>query len=124
MKTRVIYNADCPICSREVNAYRRYADAKALPLRFDDIHADDLAEWGLTPDDAARRLHVIKDGRLIAGVPAFVALWDEMPRYRWLGRLVARPAIRPLANWTYERLFAPALYAMHRRRVARGAADA
>ena len=124
METRVIYNASCPVCSREVDAYRRYADAKALPLRFEDIHTDDLADWGLTPDDAARRLHVVKGGRLLSGVPAFVALWNEMPRYRWLARLVSLPGVWFLAEFAYERILAPLLHAMHRRRVARGAAGA
>jgi predicted DCC family thiol-disulfide oxidoreductase YuxK len=122
--TTVIYNASCPICSREVEGYRRYAEARALPLAFRDMDSADLARWGLTPQDAARRLHVIRDGRLHAGVSAFVMLWSEMPRFRWLARLVSLPVIRPLAEVVYERALAPLLYLMHRRRVARRAARA
>ena len=124
MDTTVIYNASCPICSREIEGYRRYSEARALPLRFQDLDRADLAGWGLTPEDAARRLHVIQDGELLAGVPAFAALWREMPRFRWLGRLVMRPWVRPAAEIVYERVLAPILYAMHRRRVARGQARA
>ena len=121
METTVIYNASCPICAREVEGYRRHAEARALPLRFQDLARADLAAWGLTPEDAARRLHVVQNGRLLAGVPAFVALWSAMPRFRWLARLVSLPLVQPLAEAIYERLLAPALYAMHRRRVARRA---
>ncbi len=124
MTITVIYNASCPICSREVDGYRRYAEARALPLRFDDMGTADLAALGLTPEDAARRLHVVRNGRLLAGVPAFVALWSEMPRFRWLARLVSLPLVHPLAEVVYERALAPLLYAMHRRRVARRAARA
>ena len=124
MDTTVIYNASCPICSREIEGYRRYSEARALPLRFQDLDRADLAGWGLTPEDAARRLHVIQDGELLAGVPAFAALWREMPRFRWLGSLVMRPWVRPAAEIVYERVLAPILYAMHRRRVARGQARA
>ncbi len=123
MTRRVIYNASCPICSREVEGYRRYAEARALPLQFDDMNTADLAALGLTPEDAARRLHVVRDGALLAGLPAFVALWGEMPRFRWLARLVSLPVVRPVAHATYERILAPLLYAMHRRRVARRAGD-
>jgi len=124
METTVIYNADCPICSREVDGYRRYAEARALPLHFQDMGRADLAAWGLTPEDAARRLHVVQQGRLLAGVDAFVALWAEMPRFRWLARLVALPGLRQAAELLYERALAPLLYAMHRRRVARRSARA
>lgn len=122
--TKVIYNSECPICSREVSAYRRYAEARALPLDFAALQNEDLAALGLTPEDAARRLHVVQDGRLLAGLPAFVALWQEMPRTRWLARIVSLPIVRPLVGAVYEALLAPALYAMHRRRVARGRARA
>lgn len=120
METKVIYNAECPICSREVAGYRDYAEARALPLRFADLHAEDLSSLGITREDAARRLHVVRGGELLAGLPAFVALWSEMPRFRWLARLVSLPVVRPVADLLYERVLAPLLYAMHRRRVARG----
>ena len=119
MTTTTIYNADCPICAREIAAYREYAAARDLPLRFQPLQTADLARLGLTPEDAARRLYVIRDGALLSGLPAFVALWSEMPRFRWLARLVSLPLVRPVARVTYDRVLAPALYAAHRRRVAR-----
>lgn len=117
--TTVIYNAGCPICSREIESYRRYSERRALPLRFEAIEAANLSLWGLTPEDAARRLHVIKDGELLRGVPAFAALWQEMPRFRWLARIVRLPVMRQAAHGLYEGVLAPALYALHRRRVRR-----
>lgn len=119
METTVIYNARCPICSREVEGYRAYADSRALPLRFADLHGEDLPALGLTPDAAARRLHVVRGDTVLAGLPAFVALWEEMPRFRWLAMFVSLPLVRPLAATVYERILAPSLYALHRRRVAR-----
>lgn len=117
--TEIIYNGTCPICAREIAAYERYATSRALPLGFTPLAAADLAQWGLSPDQAARRLHVIHKGKLIAGVDAFAILWREMPRFRWLGHLVQWPLIRPIAGLIYERVLAPLLYAMHRRRQAK-----
>jgi predicted DCC family thiol-disulfide oxidoreductase YuxK len=117
----VIYNHTCPICRREIDAYRRTAEAQDLPLEFKGIDSDALSDWGLTVEDAARRLHVVEDGRLLSGVDAFVALWKRLPRMRWLARLVERPWIRPVAETIYERALAPILYAMHRARVRRQA---
>jgi predicted DCC family thiol-disulfide oxidoreductase YuxK len=118
-ETEVIYNGACPICSREIAAYARAAEAGALPLRFTDLSSCDLARLGLTEEAAARRLHVLRGGELLSGVPAFLALWAEMPRLRWLSRLVGLPGMRHVATLVYEGALAPALYAMHRRRQAR-----
>ncbi|MEO0989952.1 MAG: DUF393 domain-containing protein [Pseudomonadota bacterium] len=118
-KTTVIYNAECPICSREIQAYERYAEARALPLGFDALDRGALDAFGIDRDTAARRLHVLKDGEVLSGVPAFAALWTEMPRFRWAGWLVMQPVIRPVVNVLYEGVLAPALYALHKRRQRR-----
>jgi len=117
----VIYNGACPICSREIGAYKRLAEAQAAPLDFRDLNAADLGRWGLTPDQAARRLYVVQDGALISGVPAFAAIWARIPKLRWLARLVMLPGLRQIAGAVYDLALAPALYALHRRRVRRAA---
>ncbi|MEO1365094.1 MAG: DUF393 domain-containing protein, partial [Pseudomonadota bacterium] len=88
-ETRVLYNADCPVCNFEITHYADYSAREGLPIRFDDLNSDALAQWNLDADTAARRLYVLKDGALHSGIPAFVLLWQEMPRYRWLARLVS-----------------------------------
>ena len=115
----VVYNGSCPVCSTEVAVYRRHAEAAALPIAFTDLNDADLARIGLDRDRAARRFHVLKDGELLSGVPAFLALWRSIPRYRWLARIVGLPGIRHAAVLAYDRVAAPLLYGMHRRRVAR-----
>lgn len=118
-KLRVIYNDTCPICAREVGAYRRAAQAAGAPVAFDGLDTADLAAHGLTRDTAARRFHVVRGGRLLSGVDAFAALWAELPRWRWLSRVVALPGIRQMAGLAYDHAAAPLLYALHRRREAR-----
>lgn len=117
--TEVIYNGECPICAREIAGYRRLAEADAAPVAFTDLNATDLSRLGLSPEDATRRLHVVRDGQIVAGFPAFLALWAELPRLRWMARLFGLPGVRPLAGAAYERIAAPLLYALHRRRRAR-----
>ena len=118
-ETRVLYNADCPVCSYEIDHYARYCESEALPLRFEDLNAGALSDWGLTPDEAARRLHVLKNGRLHAGIPAFLLIWSDMPRYRWLARVVGLPGLRHVASALYDRALAPLIYRWHLRRLAR-----
>ena len=119
--TKVLYNAECPVCSFEINHYAAYARKEGLPIRFDDLNGPDRAAWGIDADTAAQRLYVEHDGELLSGIPAFLVLWQEMPRYRWLARIVALPGIKQAASLTYDYALAPAIYRWHRRRKARAA---
>ena len=116
-ETSVLYNANCPVCNFEIQHYTRYAGQKGLPVRFDDLNSDALAQWGLDADTAAKRLYVMHDGALTSGIPAFLVLWAQMPRYRWLSRLVGLPGVRQVASMAYDYVLAPAIYRWHLLRV-------
>ena len=117
--TRVLYNAQCPVCNFEIKHYERYSSDAALPLGFDDLNSDALANWDLTADQAARRLYVFQKGALTSGIEGFLVLWAQMPRYRWLGRLVGCPGIKQIACAIYDHALAPAIYRWHLHRQVR-----
>jgi predicted DCC family thiol-disulfide oxidoreductase YuxK len=117
--TKVLYNDQCPVCSYEITHYKGYSERCELPIRFDDLNTE-AAHWGMDADVAARRLYVEKDGQLLSGMPAFRALWTEMPRYRLLARVAGWPVVRPLSEFAYDRVLAPLIYRWHKRRQARG----
>ncbi len=66
--TSVLYNATCPVCNFEIQHYARYAGAKGLPIRFDDLNSDARGRWGLDTDTAARRIYVLHAGTLTYGL--------------------------------------------------------
>ena len=76
--TSVLYNGECPVCRFEIDHYAEYSRDNGLPIRFDDLNSDALAGWGVSADDAAKRLHVRKNGQVYSGIPAFVLLWQDM----------------------------------------------
>ena len=121
-KTAVLYNAECPVCNFEISHYAGYAARHDLPMRFDDLNSEARAAWGLSADAAARRLYVLHDGELSSGIPAFLILWRQMPRYRWLARVVGLPGVRQVAGFGYDYVLAPVIYRWHLRRKARQAA--
>jgi predicted DCC family thiol-disulfide oxidoreductase YuxK len=115
--TSVLYNASCPVCNFEIRHYAQYADSNGLPIRFDDLNSDARVQWGLDADTAARRLYVLHEGELTSGIPAFLVLWAQMPRYMWLARTVGLPGIRQIASAIYDYVLAPVIYRWHLRRL-------
>ena len=116
-RTRMFYDGGCPLCRREVAHYRRL-DRRGR-IDWVDISQDPetLAALGVTLEQAMARLHVQdRQGRLLTGVPAFAAVWDELPGYRHLARLVRALGLVPALDWGYAR-FARRRYA---RRCAEG----
>ena len=116
-KTSVLYNATCPVCNFEIQHYARYAGANGLPIRFDDLNSDARDAWGLDADTAAKRLYVLHDGTLTSGIPAFLVLWRQMPKYQWLAKVVGFPGIRQIACVAYDHMLALAIYHWHLRRL-------
>ena len=117
----ILYNGACPICRREIEHYRRIDQRDDQALAFADISESSplLDRHGLDQDAAKRRLHVLDaNGELLAGIPAFAAIWDRLPRYRWLSAIVRLPVLRNVLAWIYE-LIAFGLYHADRRRQRR-----
>ncbi len=48
-------------------------------------------------------MHVRRaDGTLLSGAAAFAEMWQRMPGFTWLGRLVALPPVRGIAELAYR----------------------
>ena len=103
--------------SREVAAYVRQADRAGVALAVDGLDA--APDWGLDPDRAAQSFRAEHAGQRLEGLDAFRLLWSHLPRWRWLAWLTGLPGLHWLADRGYRHLAAPALYALHRRRLAR-----
>jgi predicted DCC family thiol-disulfide oxidoreductase YuxK len=98
------YDGGCPLCSKEIAHYRRVD--RAGRIRWVDItlDRDALDAAGLDIATAMRRLHVQRgDGRLVQGVPAFVAIWQQLPGYRLLARAVLWFRLTKPLDWAYRR---------------------
>ena len=98
------YDGGCPLCSKEVAHYRRL-DAQNR-VAWIDIDRDDnaLKPLGISRQTAMRRLHVTtRQGTLVTGAYAFQTLWQELPYYRVLARLVSPAPIMKLADRAYTR---------------------
>ena len=115
------FNSACPVCSTEIGRCRRVADGSGSDMSWHDINEmpEALARFGVDIEAVRKKLHVIdRAGELRVGVPAFAALWRELPGHSWLARLAMYPLLLPLWTVLYDGL-AWALYQWNKRRAQR-----
>ena len=97
----VMFDGACPLCRREVGVYQSLKPLETVAWL--DVSE---ASASLAPQDQARymaRFHVRqKDGSLLSGAAAFVALWLVMPGWRWLGKVGSLPGVTPVLELMYR----------------------
>ena len=116
----VCYNGSCPICSREINQYKRMAAASNADLKWVDVTDDqDYARsHNLDFRTSLRRLHAVDgDGKVLSGVTAFTEMWQRIPKLAWIATILRWPIVGPVAEFVYERVLAPILFAWNIRRL-------
>ena len=108
----MFYDGDCPLCAKEVRHYRQLDRAGAVEWVDIAREPQRLEALGVSRAAGMRRLHALdRQGRLVSGVPAFAAVWDGLPGYRYLARVIrALGLVGPLdrvygrfARWRYQR---------------------
>jgi len=119
----VFYDGSCAICRTRIAIYKMEARRGELAIEWRDVSAEPeaLAEHGIGPEAARRRLHVLDpDGTLLAGADAFALLWSALPGYRRLGRLIASPGFNAFAHAVYDSGVAHAFHRIRRGFRSRG----
>ncbi|PUE07376.1 thiol-disulfide oxidoreductase DCC family protein [Limnohabitans sp. WS1] len=95
----VMYDGSCPLCQREIGLYQSLTPLQ--PVAWLDVSAANLTP--ATRQQLMARFHVQQsDGQLLSGAAAFVALWLNMPGWRWLGRLGRLPGVTPVLEVLYR----------------------
>jgi predicted DCC family thiol-disulfide oxidoreductase YuxK len=97
----VLYDGACPLCRREISVYRGLRSE--APVCYADVSdATVPLPPGTTRAQLLARFHVRdRDGALLSGASAFLALWAALPGWRWLALLGRLPG----AAWLMERLY-------------------
>ncbi len=112
----VLYNSECPICDKEINHYKKMSKDKIV---FIPISPETLNAWGLSEDQAAKKLHAQFNGMRLTGLDAFIAIWSKLPYYRFLGKITAIRPIKFVLNIIYLWVLAPFLFKLHKSRKKR-----
>ena len=78
-----------------------------------------MRRYGLSIEIARRRVYVLDtDGELISGLQAIARIWENLPRWRVLGRAMRLPLIQPTAEYFYDFVLAPLIWGWNQRRRA------
>jgi predicted DCC family thiol-disulfide oxidoreductase YuxK len=119
---QVYFNGACPVCRAEMDHYAALCARSQPHIEFIDAsqHPDDFANCGLRREHLERRVYIRDSaGRVISGMPALVALWSTLPRYRLLSRLFNLPVLRQASVLLYDHLVSPNLARWAERRARR-----
>lgn len=99
---RVYFDGLCPLCSREIELYRRRPGAERICWIDITLPGFDAIQEGLDPKRVHARFHVkATSGEVLEGVDAFVEIWRTLPSLQTLARLASLPGVRPLLRLGY-----------------------
>ena len=98
----VYYDGSCPLCVAEINHYRRLD--RDGQIKFTDVsQAGERIAFDLTKKEAMARFHIREnDNSVLAGAPAFVALWKRLPGWSRLAKVMTFPYLLVFAGWVYS----------------------
>ncbi|MBY0470907.1 DUF393 domain-containing protein [bacterium] len=100
---KVFYDGLCPLCSREINHYRGAQGSDQICFVDITSHEFRPEEEGLDSAAVHRVIHVKRDdGTTVTGVDAFREIWNTLPAYKWLGKVVGLSPIRFLMGLGYS----------------------
>ena len=105
-QVKVLYDGECPLCSREIRFLER-RDRGRGRIAFEDIAGPgfDPARYGLDAERVMARIHgVLRDGTVIEGVEVFRRAYAAVG-LGWLVAPTRWPILRGLAERAY-RVFA------------------
>ena len=112
---KVYFNNSCKICKAEIDLYKR---EKINQIHWIDITNNKNAqiETKKNDKDLLRRLHVKKNGEIFSGAKAFLLVWRNIPKYKFLYSILSLPIIFQVFSIIYE-IIAFFLYLKNRKQL-------
>lgn len=116
----VFFDGGCPLCAREIGLYQRMlvkhdiSDLSFVDLCDAKVSQPMLSAVGVTHDRAMARMHALDShGNVQSGARAFITMWEKLPYWKWLAKIVAMPGVTPAVEGAYG------FWAQRRQRVTR-----
>ena len=112
---KVYFNNSCKICKAEIDLYKK---EKIEQINWIDITNNQKArlETKKNYKELLRRLHVEKNGKIFSGAKAFLLVWKNIPKYKFLYLILKLPVIFQIFSLLYE-IVALILYLKNRKQL-------
>ena len=98
---KVFFNESCNICRTEINNYKKFCNEK---IEWINVANNQEAQKITSKSyrQLLRRMHVIKDGKVIDGAESFLIIWENIPKYNFLYKIFKYKPLFFLLNIFYE----------------------
>lgn len=96
---KVYYNGSCNICDAEISHYKKI-NQNAEYVDISNYSDENIAH--ISKKNLFRRMHIFDKGKLIAGSESFLILWAQMPKWKYLAKLLKLPILRQVWFISYE----------------------
>ena len=95
------FNNSCKICRTEINLYKKQ---NIKDIEWVDITDNETAEIETQKDAKSllRRLHIKDGANIIEGAEAFLLIWKNIPKYRFLYKILKKPIIFNIFSFFYK----------------------
>ena len=112
---KVYFNNSCKICKAEIDLYKK---EKIDDINWVDITNNNQANIETKKDskELLRRLHVENNGKIFSGAKAFLLVWQNIPKYKFLYSIFSLPIIFQFFSVGYE-IIAYFLYLKNRKQI-------
>src|SRR5438105_2981968 len=98
---KLLYDGDCPMCSREARWLQRWDRHGRLAVEDITAAAFDPAKYGLTREQVAGVLHGVRpDGQVVSRMEAFRQAYAAIG-LGWLTRPTGWPILRQVCDFAY-----------------------
>lgn len=100
----IFFDGGCPVCSREINHYRKLEALTALEWIDVTLEPERLVTHEIPLLDAMAEFHVMDEtGQFHKGADGFLLLWSTLPYYRYLAAFFHQLHLEPLLRDWYTR---------------------
>ena len=112
---KVYFNNSCKICKAEIDLYKK---EEISEINWVDITNNKQAKIETKKDfkELLRRLHVEKNGEIFSGAKAFLLVWKNIPKYKFLYKILSLPIIFQVFSVGYE-IIAFFLYLKNKKQI-------
>ena len=95
-KLKIFYDGACLVCHTEIEIYRKHDEKNRLEFIDISLESFDENDYPVTKKDFNKYFHIqLPSGLYLHGVPAFMEIWRELPKWNWVERITNNFLFKP-----------------------------